>query len=110
MQQLTSVISQKDKIMESVEKEKEKYATECKGFKERCKQMEQEFLEQRGIENMSMFGNSVISVANVTTNGGNKKSDYELKHVKEIYDKQLSKVNEDVAKKTIQIKDKDVEC
>jgi hypothetical protein len=41
-----------------MEKEKDKYKEELRGFKERCKQLEMELEQTRGFENSSMFGTS----------------------------------------------------
>ncbi len=91
-----------------MEKEKDKYKEELRGFKERCKQLEMELEQTRGFENSSMFGTSQLMMNTTSATGMNpqsKKNDYELKQLKEVYDKKLAKSNEELQRKSSQVKD-----
>ena len=69
-----------------------------KGFKERCKVLEMELESTRGFENSALAG------------GPKKNNDYELKQMREVYDRKLNKANEEVGKKNLAIRDLEQEC
>jgi hypothetical protein len=69
---------------------------------ERCKDYERELEQTRvgGLENMSMFGNSMHIAGNTTQNINQtqKRFDVEVKQMKEMYTSQLSKAKEEISK------------
>jgi len=69
-----------------VAKEKGNIEKEMKGWKERAKELEQEMEQLKGLENSSVFGNSMQQT---------KKYDFEVKRMKEMFTQQLQKAKEE---------------
>ena len=55
-----------------------------------------------------MFSGSLA--ANGTASSQAKRNDYQLKQMKDVFDKKLVKSNEEVLKKTLQLRDIQTEC
>ena len=103
--EMKSVIDAKDKSMQLQDKEREKSMTELRGFKDRCKVLELELEQTRGFENSSILASAI--------GGGSanaKRNDYEIKQIKDLYEKKLNKANEDLAKKVTHLRTMEQDC
>ena len=96
---LQKALKTQSNSLQTTERDRDRYLSEMKGFKDRCRQLETEIEQIRGFEQSTLKSQQQSTRVN----------EYELKQLKEMYDKKLSKANEEIAKKTSLLRDFEVE-